>query len=58
MKKATSILAVMVMALGMFSCEPESTAQETDALYGAVNDNPAPTQATDREEQPEEPRDG
>ncbi|MCG2461077.1 hypothetical protein K8352_09990 [Flavobacteriaceae bacterium F89] len=57
MKKATSILAVTVLALGMFSCEPESTAQETDALYGAVNDNPAPTQATDREELPIDERD-
>ena len=56
MKKAASILAVMALTLGMFSCEPESTAQETDALYGAVNNNATPTQATDREEQPDAPR--
>lgn len=50
MKKAASILAIMVLTLGMFSCEPENTAQETDALYGTVNNNTNPTQATDEDE--------
>lgn len=52
MKKAASILAIMVLTLGMFSCEPENTAQETDALYGTVNNNTNPTQATDEDEIP------
>ena len=32
MKKATSILAVMVFSLSLLSCETESTT-DTDALY-------------------------
>jgi len=48
MKKVASILAIMALTLGMFSCEPENTAQETDALYGTVNNSP--TLATDKEE--------
>ncbi len=50
MKKVASILAIMALTLGMFSCEPENTAQETDALYGTVNNNTSPTLATDKEE--------
>ena len=50
MKKVASILAIMALTLGMFSCEPENTVQETDALYGTINNNPAPAQATDRDE--------
>ena len=56
MKKVASILAVMALTLGMFSCEPENTVQETDALFGTV-DNTNPAQATDKEEAPEKPRD-
>ena len=33
MKKAVSIFAVVVMALGMFSCQPENSVEETQALY-------------------------
>ena len=54
MKKAASILTIMALALGMFSCEPETTAQETDALYGTINNNP--TLATDKEDTPSNPR--
>ena len=57
MKKVASILAIMALTLGMFSCEPEDTAQETDALYGTIDNNTNPTFATDREMQPEKPRD-
>lgn len=32
MKKAVSIFAVLVLSIGLFSCEAESTS-ETDALY-------------------------
>ena len=35
MKKVASILAVVVMSIGMFSCEAESTA-DTDTLYTDV----------------------
>lgn len=54
MKKVASILAVMALALGMFSCEPETTAQETDALYGTIDNNP--TFATDKEDTPSDDR--
>ncbi len=33
MKKVFSVVAVVVMSMGMFSCQPESTVAETDALY-------------------------
>ncbi len=33
MKKAVSIFAVVLMAFGMFSCQPESSVEETQALY-------------------------
>lgn len=33
MKKVVSIFAVVVMAFGMFSCQPESSVEETQALY-------------------------
>jgi len=43
MKKAASILAVVLMTLGMFSCQPESSVEETQALYDMqdvdANDN-------------------
>lgn len=35
MKKAVSIFAVVMMCIGMFSCETESTA-DTDTLYTDV----------------------
>ena len=33
MKKAVSIFAVLVLTIGMFSCEAETNLEETDALY-------------------------
>ena len=47
MKKVASILAVVVMAIGMFSCQPESSVEETQALYDIqdtnANDNDSTT---------------
>lgn len=33
MKKAVSIFAVLIMTIGMYSCEEETNLQETDAVY-------------------------
>ena len=33
MKKVLSVLAIAIFSLGMISCEPENTVEETDALY-------------------------
>lgn len=33
MKKALSILAVMVFSIGLFSCEADTNIEETDALF-------------------------
>ncbi|MCW5516568.1 hypothetical protein [Muriicola sp. Z0-33] len=33
MKKVLSVLAIAIFSLGMISCEPENTVDETDALY-------------------------
>ena len=33
MKKVASIFAVVVMSIGMFSCEAENNVQDTDAVY-------------------------
>ncbi|WP_411030964.1 hypothetical protein [Spongiimicrobium sp. 3-5] len=41
MKKAASILAVVVMSIGMFSCESESSLEETQALYQDLGDENA-----------------
>ena len=41
MKKAASILAVVVMSIGMFSCESESSLEETQALYENLGDENA-----------------
>lgn len=38
MKKAASIIAVMVMSLGLFSCEADTPVEETDAFYETLND--------------------
>ena len=32
MKRALSILALSLLAVGMFSCEPETDVQDTEAL--------------------------
>lgn len=39
MKKVASIFAVVVMSIGMFSCEAESSA-EADAVYDVTVDAP------------------
>ena len=39
MKKVASIFAVVVMAVGMFSCQPESSVEETQALYDVQDIN-------------------
>lgn len=33
MKKVLSVLAVVVMSVGLFSCEADSSVEETQALY-------------------------
>lgn len=33
MKKALSILAVMIFGLGLFSCEADTNIEETEALF-------------------------
>lgn len=33
MRRILGVLAVAIFTLGMFSCEPENTVDETDALY-------------------------
>ena len=33
MKKVLSVFAVLVMSVGLFSCEAESSVEETQALY-------------------------
>ncbi len=42
MKKALSILAVMVFSIGLFSCEADTNIEETEALFDVeqnANDN-------------------
>lgn len=41
MKKVLSIIAIAVMSMSFFSCQPESTTQETDALYQNVGEQTA-----------------
>ncbi|WP_420602013.1 hypothetical protein [Flagellimonas sp.] len=43
MKKVFGILAVAVLTLGMFSCEPESDVKETEALMAEIGDQDANT---------------
>ncbi|MEE9363378.1 MAG: hypothetical protein V3U92_12340 [Cellulophaga sp.] len=33
MKKVLSVLAIVVMSLGLFSCDADNNAEETQALY-------------------------
>ncbi len=33
MKKGVSIFAVVLLAMSMFSCQPENSVEETQALY-------------------------
>ena len=37
MKKVLSVLAVAVFSIGLFSCEPETSVAETDALYDTID---------------------
>lgn len=39
MKKVAGVIAVAVFALGMFSCQPESSIEETEALYELPDTN-------------------
>ena len=36
MKKVAGIFAVLVMSIGMFSCQPETNVKETQALYDTL----------------------
>ncbi len=38
MKKFFSLVAIALMSMSFFSCQPESTTQETDALYQNIGD--------------------
>ncbi len=46
MKKAVSIFAVVMMVMGMFSCETESIA-DTDTLYNDVQASDGESNPTD-----------
>ena len=46
MKKTVSILAVLVMSIGLFSCEADNNLEETQSLYENLED----TEATDGDE--------
>lgn len=39
MKKVISILAIMVMTVGFYSCEAESTTEEEQLLVNATDDD-------------------
>lgn len=39
MKKVLSIFAVVLMTMSMFSCQPESSVEETQALYDVQDIN-------------------
>jgi len=54
MKKLMSIFAVVVMSIGLFSCEAENTVEETDALYENLED----TTASDNEQVDNDAREG
>lgn len=45
MKKTVSILAVLVMSIGLFSCEADNNLEETQSLYENLD-----TDATDGNE--------
>ncbi|MEO0506884.1 MAG: hypothetical protein AAF090_12090 [Bacteroidota bacterium] len=52
MKQLFGFAAVLVMALGMISCEAESDVQETEALFETID-----VQGVEGDESPEENRD-
>ena len=37
MKKVISILAMIVLSIGLFSCEAENNIEETEALYENID---------------------
>lgn len=41
MKKTLSILALVVMSVGLFSCEAETNVEETNALMAEIGDQEA-----------------
>ncbi|MEM9649523.1 MAG: hypothetical protein AAF969_13675 [Bacteroidota bacterium] len=45
MKKTLSILALVVMSVGLFSCEAETNVEETNALMAEIGDQEANTGA-------------
>ncbi|MEK6154288.1 hypothetical protein WIW50_13540 [Flavobacteriaceae bacterium 3-367] len=45
MKKTVSILAVLVMSIGLFSCEADNNLEETQSLYENLD-----TDATDNDQ--------
>ena len=51
MKKLYGFAAVLVMALGMVSCEAESDVQETEALFETIE-----VQGTDGDEEMDDER--
>ncbi len=50
MKKVFGILAVVVLALGMFSGEPESDVKETEALMSEIGDQDSTTGASSQDD--------
>ncbi len=48
MRRALSILAVVAMTVGLFSCQPESSAEE-DALYETLASDDNNSDTEDRE---------
>ncbi len=48
MKKVISILAVIVLSIGLFSCEAENNIEETEALYDTI-ENVDSTDGTETE---------
>lgn len=47
MKKVMSILAILVMTVGFYSCETENTAEEEQLFVNATDDDK--TESPDRE---------
>ncbi|SHG25398.1 hypothetical protein SAMN04488116_0580 [Flagellimonas flava] len=43
MKKTLSILALVVMSVGLFSCEAETNVEETNALMAEIGDQDSST---------------
>jgi hypothetical protein len=39
MKKVLSVFAVLVMSIGLFSCEAETNLEDTQALYDNLDDS-------------------